>query len=34
MLDFYDGLGAVRHEAKLFYRLTGEELAGLAGENE
>ena len=30
LLGFYDGLGAVRQEAKLFYRLSGVELAGLA----
>lgn len=32
LLAFYDGLGGTRQEAKLFYRLTGEALAAMAGD--
>ena len=31
LLRFYDGLGAVAYPKKVFYRLTGDALAGLAG---
>ena len=30
LLGFYEGLGAVAHRDKVFYRLTGEALSGLA----